>query len=157
MNDNIKKMIENFLPYQIDYTANFNKSFRREFQSQCVSSEIGADEFAILKLLDIAAAVSPTDIAKVLFKGKAHIGKILNDMERNGYIKRVVDTKNNIMIKKNIMTEKALKQLELGKVKSKIIEDKMKSEFSKEEELQFISYLKRFRKVLDSIVDVKLK
>ena len=78
-------------------------------------------------------------------------------MERNGYIKRVVDTKNNIMIKKNIMTEKALKQLELGKVKSKIIEDKMKSEFSKEEELQFISYLKRFRKVLDSIVDVKLK
>ena len=31
------------------------------------------------------------------------------------------------------------------------------SEFSKEEELQFISYLKRFRKVLDSIVDVKLK
>ena len=157
MNDNIKKMIENFLPYQIDYTANFNKSFRREFQSQCVSPEIGADEFTILRLLDIEADVSQTDIAKVLFKGKAHIGKILNDMERNGYIKRVVDTKNNIMIKKNIMTEKALKQLELGKVKSKIIEDKMKSEFSKEEELQFISYLKRFRKVLDSIVDVKLK
>ena len=117
MNDNIKKMIENFLPYQIDYTANFNKSFRREFQSQCVSPEIGADEFAILRLLDIEADVSQTDIAKVLFKGKAHIGKILNDMERNGYIKRVVDTKNNIMIKKNIMTEKALKQLELGKVK----------------------------------------
>ena len=155
--ESINDLIESFLPYQIAYTANYNKSFRREFQAKFVTTEMSADEFAILLLLDYAPDISQTDIAKYLFKGKAHIGKMLNDMEERGYIERVVDIKNNVMIKRNVVTPKGTEYLNLGNEKSQIIRDKMDKEFSQEEREKFISYLKRFRGVLSSIVDVKLK
>lgn len=153
----LKAPIEDFLPYQIDYTANYSKSFRREFQMKYISSELSADEFGILHLIYDDPKISQTDIGKYLFKGKAHIGKMLNEMENKGYIKRVVDTRNNIMIKRNEMTEKGLETFKLASSKMVLIKEKMVKEFTDEEVSQFISYLKRFRKTLGSIVDVKLK
>lgn len=153
----IKDLVENFIPYQIAYTANYNNSFRREFQAKYISPELGADEFAILRLIDIEPDISQTDIARYLFKGKAHIGKMLNDMEEKGYIKRVVDTKANVMIKKSLLTQKAKEYLQYGKLKARIIRDKMEKEFTDEERQMFVSYLKRFRSVLASLADVKLK
>ena len=155
--NSLKDLSENFIPYQIDYTANFNKSFRRGFQSKYISDELGADEGAILFLIDLEPQISQTDIAKYLFKGKAHIGKMLNDMEMKGYIERVVDTKDNVMIKKSILTPKAQKYIKYAKEQSAIIGKCMEKEFSAKEIEQFISYLKRFRLVLASWVDVKLK
>ncbi len=153
----IKDLVENFIPYQIAYTANYNNSFRREFQAKYISPELGADEFAILRLIDVEPDISQTDIARYLFKGKAHIGKMLNDMEEKGYIKRVVDTKANVMIKKSLLTQKAKEYLQYGKLKARIIRDKMEKEFTDEERQMFVSYLKRFRSVLASLADVKLK
>ena len=118
---------------------------------------MGADEFAILRLIDVEPDISQTDIARYLFKGKAHIGKMLNDMEEKGYIKRVVDTKANVMIKKSLLTQKAKEYLQYGKLKARIIRDKMEKEFTDEERQMFVSYLKRFRSVLASLADVKLK
>lgn len=151
------ELFDNFLPYQIVYTANFNKSFRREFQTKYISDEMSADEVAILMLIDMNPDISQTDIAKYMFKGKAHVGKMLNDMENKGYLKRTVDTKDNIMIKKSIMTPKAEKYIKYAKEQSKVIKERMEKEFSEDEKEVFISYLKRFREVLSSLVDVKLK
>lgn len=153
----LANFIETFLPYQIAYTANYNKSFRREFQAKCISDDVGADEFAILMLIDMEPEISQTDIAKYLFKGKAHVGKILNEMEEKGFIKRIVDSKNNIMIKKNVLTEKACEYLKFGKSKTVVIRERMDKEFTQAERELFIEYLKRFRSVLSSLVDVKLK
>ncbi|MBD5402520.1 MarR family transcriptional regulator [bacterium] len=149
--------LENHLPYQIDYTANFNKSFRREHQLQYISSELTADELAILFILDFEPYLTQSEIAKFLFKGKAHIGKILNDMAERGFIKRIADTKDNIIIKRNIITPKGLEIIKIGSKEGQQIQAKMDEEFSEEDIKQFISYLKRYRKVLSSIVDVKLK
>ena len=151
------ELFDNFLPYQIVYTANFNKSFRREFQTKYISDEMSADEVAILMLIDMNPDISQTDIAKYMFKGKAHVGKMLNDMENKGYLKRTVDTKDNVMIKKSIMTPKAEKYIKYAKEQSKVIKERMEKEFSEDEKEVFISYLKRFRGVLSSLVDVKLK
>lgn len=155
-NDTYKK-IEDHLPYQIDYTANFNKSFRREHQAQFISSELTADELAILFILECEPDVTQSELAKFLFKGKAHVGKILNDMEKREYIKRVADTRNNIIIKRNEITQKGMEICKKGHKVGKEIEQKMSEEFSQEDLKQFISYLKRYQKVLNSIVDVKLK
>lgn len=158
----IKKMdkfmkLENHLPYQIDYTSNFNRSFRREFQMKYISPEITPDEFAILFALNFEPDISQSELAKLLFKGKAHVGKILNDMESRGLIKRIADTRDNIIIKRNEVTQKGLDIFEKGYKEMGKIKDAMQNEFSQEEIDQLISYLTRFRKVLGSIVDVKLK
>ncbi|MDE6138337.1 MAG: MarR family transcriptional regulator [Candidatus Gastranaerophilales bacterium] len=151
------KRLEEHLPFQIDYTANFNKSFRREHQAQFISTELTADELAILFILKFEPDVTQSELAKFLFKGKAHVGKILNEMETRGYIKRTAATKDNIIIKRNEITPKGMEIFEKGYKESLKIKAKMDEEFSQEDIEQFITYLKRFRKVLNSIVDVKLK
>lgn len=152
-----QKKLEEHLPYQIDYTANFNKSFRREHQAQYISTELTADELAILFILKFEPDVTQSELAKFLFKGKAHVGKILNDMEKRGYIKRIADTRDNIIIKRNEITPKGMEICEKGYAEGEKIQQKMDEEFSPEDLKQFISYLKRYQKVLNSIVDVKLK
>lgn len=149
--------LEEHLPFQIDYTANFNKSFRREHQAKFISTELTADEVAILFIIKFEPDVTQSELAKFLFKGKAHVGKILNDMEQRDLIKRIADTRDNIIIKRNIITQKGMKIFEKGYAEGLKIQEKMDEEFSPEDIKQFISYLKRFRKVLSSIVDVKLK
>ncbi len=149
--------LDEYLPYQIDFTANFNKSFRREFQSQYVSSEITPDEMTIFYCIYFNPHMSQSEMAKFLFKGKAHVGKILNDMEERGLIKRIADTRDNIIIKRNEITEKGLVFLEKGHKETDRIKKAMKEEFSLDDIHKLISYLKRYRKVLNSLVDVKLK
>ena len=98
--------LEDNLAFQIDYTANFNKSFRREFQLKYIGNEVTPDEFAILYALTFEPDISQSELASLLFKGKAHVGKILNDMENRGLIVRIADTRNNIIIKRNEITPK---------------------------------------------------
>lgn len=157
ISNNTYEELENHLSYQIDYTANFNKSFRREHQTRFISDEITADELAILFIIKFEPDVTQSEIAKFLFKGKAHVGKILNDMETRGLIKRVADTHNNIIVKRNEMTEKGIKILDKGLIEAKKVQAAMQAAFTQEEIEQFIGYLKKFRCVLSSIVDVKLK
>lgn len=149
--------LENNIPYQIDYTANYSKSFRREFQTKYLGNDITPDEFVILYAIKFVPDISQSELAKLLFKGKAHIGKILNDMETRGIIKRIADTRDNIIIKRNAITPagetifiKGHKEFERIK---KILED----EFSEEDKKIFIEYLKRFRNALSTMADVKLK
>lgn len=149
--------LDEYLPYQIDYTANFNKSFRREFQVKYVSTEISADEMAIFYCIYFNPKMSQSEMAKFLFKGKAHVGKILNDMEERGLIKRIADTRDNIIIKRNEITPKGMVFLEKGYNETDRIKNAMKKEFSQDEIDNLISYLKRYRKILNSLVDVKLK
>ncbi len=155
-NEAYEKLEQN-LSYQIDYTANFNKSFRREHQAKFISNELTADELAILFIIKFEPNVTQSEIAKFLFKGKAHIGKILNDMESRGLIKRIADTHNNIIVKRNEITEKGRKILNKGLEEAPKVQATMQAAFTPEEIEQFIGYLKKFRKVLSSIVDVKLK
>lgn len=149
--------LDKHLPYQIDYTSNFNRSFRREFQSKYISDEITADEFAILFAITLNPNISQTELAKLLFKGKAHVGKILNDMENRNFLKRSATTRNKIIVKKNEITKKGSLFIEKGDKEFYRIKTVMDKEFSEKEVEQFIEYLKRFRTALNSILDVKLK
>lgn len=122
-----------------------------------MKDEITADEHVILLTINFRPDISQSELAKVLFKGKAHIGKILNDMESRGLIRRIADTRDNIIVKRNELTEKGINIIEESLPKTECIRNAMDKEFSQEDIIQFTSYLKRYRKVLASIVDVKLK
>ncbi len=149
--------LEDNLAFQIDYTANFNKSFRREFQLKYIGNEVTPDEFAILYALTFEPDISQSELASLLFKGKAHVGKILNDMENRGLIVRIADTRNNIIIKRNEITPKGQEIFSRGHKEFEKIKTAMMREFSEEEKQQFITFLKKYRNGLSSIVDVKLK
>ncbi len=147
--------LENSLAFQIDYTSNFNKSFRRAFHKKFMNSNISMDELAILFLINIRPDITQAALARYMFKGKAHVGKILNIMEEKGLIKRKYIEHSNTT--KNIITKKGNDILKQGQKDFKNIEKKTKDMFSLQELEQFFEYLKKYRKLLESIVEVKIK
>lgn len=147
--------LENSLAFQIDYTSNFNKSFRRAFHKKFMNSNISMDELAILFLINIRPDITQAALARYMFKGKAHVGKILNIMEEKGLIKRKYIEHSNTT--KNIITKKGNDILKQGQKDFKNIEKKTNEMFSLHELEQFFEYLKKYRKLLESIVEVKIK
>lgn len=153
--DKLDIKLEKSLAFQIDYTANFTKTFRRAFHRKIMNSDISLDEFAILCLIENRPDITQAALGRYLFKGKAHIGKILNILEEKGFLKRVCIENSNTT--KNIISKKGEQILAEGLFQVKKIENATHESFSKEELLQFFSYLKRYRQTLDSIVEVKIK
>ena len=78
-------------------------------------------------------------------------------MEERGLIKRIADTKNNIIIKRNEVTQQGQKIFKKGNAEFLKIKDKIYQEFSEEDLKHFIKYLKKYREIISTIVDVKLK
>lgn len=151
------KHLEKNLSYQIDYTSNFNKSFRREFQAKHIDNAITPDEFSILYAIFYLPDITQSELAALLFKGKAHIGKILNEMEEKGLVKRSADTRGNIIVKRNELTSEGIKIFKQGHKEFEKVKKAMENNFSEDELYQFIEYLKRYRNILETLVEVKLK
>ncbi len=145
----------NSLPFQIEYTSKFNNTFRRNFHEKFMNKETSPDEFAILGFLINEPDISQNKIGKIIFKGKAHVGKMLHEMEQKGLIIREPQSNNSFMNKVTSKGEQVFKD-GIDKIEKNIIA-KFKEEFSPEEHKLFISLLERYRNVMQSIVDVKLK
>ena len=120
------------LTYQIDYTAHFNRTFRRKFHKIYMNNAITADEFLILALLENEPNISQTKMGTILFKGKAHVGKILNEMENKGFIERSFKPDNNTPINKVTAKGKEIFEKDIKKI-GEIIVPKMDEEFTQEE------------------------
>lgn len=153
--DIINIELEKHISFQIDFTSNFSKTFRRIFHKKYMNNDISMDEFAILWFIKSRPDITQAAIGRFLFKGKAHVGKILNLMESKGLLTREYIEHSNTT--KNSLTEKGELFLKKGLKETKQIENTLNSTFTKEETKQFLSYLKRYRDSLNSIVEVKIK
>lgn len=144
---------QNSLTFQILYTANLHKTFRRRFQRKFISEEISPDVTSILYFTKCEPDITQAELARRLFKGKAHLGKILNEMEKQGLIKREYHNnsiKNIILPKGEELHQKAYKEF-------KRMKTLINKTFTKEEKEQFLSLISRYRSLLNSLIDVKLK
>lgn len=94
--------------YKLSDTARVSELMARNYYKMFISGHeqmLELDEFKILSHILQNPKLSQSDIAKLVYKGKAHVGKILNIMEQKGYIKRVLSTNHNIMVKHTELTE----------------------------------------------------
>lgn len=149
----LEELMQGSLTFQILYTANLHNSFRRNFHKKFISPDISPDITTILFFMTINPDITQTELAKYLFKGKAHVGKILNEMERIGLIRR--ETKEHSI--KNIILPKGKQLNKKAFVQFQKIKEIMDKALSEKETKQFLDYLSIYRKTLASIVDVKLK
>lgn len=155
MNEKSYSKIEDDITYQIDYTAKINKSFRRRFSAMYIDSELMPDEFAIIYFVSVQPNISQTQLAKYLFKGKAHVGKILKEMELKKLIERKASGKSSSS--KIILLPKAKKIYEKGLKETRHLQEKYEKAFSQEEITQFLKFLERYRSLLSSFLEVNLK
>ena len=77
--------------YKLDQTARVAELMARncyKFYQDSDKPILDLDEFKILSHIMDAPNLSQSDISKLVYKGKAHVGKILNGLESKHYIKR---------------------------------------------------------------------
>ena len=92
---------ENSLGFALTTTLNI---LRKKFNSEIKRFNLSSEQFAILKLIE-NNKLTPTEIANILNRDKANITRIVNALEKKGFIKKekineksfyVVITKNGL-------------------------------------------------------------
>ena len=96
------------------------------------------------------------DLAKIIVKDRANTGRLLESLEKKGLIQRVVDVKNNRLVKKIVLTESGKDIFETWFDKVIPIFNKVCSKFTEEEINQTRDVLKRMRDAFQEIVDIQI-
>lgn len=133
---------------KLDDTARVSELMARNYYKMYVKDDeciFDLDEFKILSHIIANPDLSQSDISKLVYKGKAHIGKILNDMEKKNYIKRVTALHNNIMVKNTVLTEFGKKMYERTDEKFRKIGQNVLKSFSEREINELMSLLDKLK------------
>lgn len=134
--------------YKLDQTARVAELLARNCYKMYQNSDkpiLDLDEFKILSHIMDDPNLSQSDIGKLVYKGKAHVGKILNELESKNYIKRELSTRNNIIIKHTILTDKGREIYFYTDKKFNELNQNIKKMFSVEELQMLKSLLDRLR------------
>lgn len=108
MVEQLKEHYTDTIFYQIELTARYCK-----FLGAQVFDKFGADitceEFTVLDVLMCNPELCQRDLAKILFKDRANTGKLLDTLEKKGFVTRDLAVKNNRPVKIVKITEKGVK------------------------------------------------
>lgn len=129
--------------YKLDQTARVAELMARNCYKMYQDTDkpiLDLDEFKILSHIMDDPNLSQSDIGKLVYKGKAHVGKILNELEKKIYIERELTTRNNIIIKHTVITEQGKEIYFYTDEKFKEINQNIKKMFA-EEELKTLKFL----------------
>lgn len=138
------------LPFKLEQTARVGELLGRSYYKKYANKKniLELDEFVILSYIKENPNSSQAEISKKFLKGKAHIGKILNDMEQKGFILRSADIKNGIMVKRSIITKLGEKVYEETDNGYRILAKKTLGYLSEEEIKTFTYLLDKYRNIL---------
>lgn len=93
-NKNLAEGFINSLYYQIKLTEKCSKILSKQLEEK-LELEISLDELTALSVITLHNGdIHQRDLARILLKDRANTGRMLNNLENKGYIKRVEKTKN---------------------------------------------------------------
>ena len=104
------------------------------------------EENAALDTICCHPEICQRDLAKLILKDRANTGRIINSLEKKNLIKRIIDVKNNRLIKKVIITEEGNKKLEEINGKFKAFLENVSCKYTDEEENKLQEAIRTFRK-----------
>ena len=142
------------IPYKLEQTARIAYLLGKNYYKNCVNTILDLDEYAILSHITAQPGLSQSDLSKLMYKGKAHVGKILTSMEKKGYVKRGVATSNNVMKKVTHITEKGQKLLNETHIVFVKLAENVLSVFTEEERETFTRLLDKYREKITSTYEI---
>lgn len=143
------------LYYDVKLTEKFSKMLGLQLFSK-LNSPVSPEEFLVLDVTYSNPDICQRDLAKLLVKDRANTGRLLESLEKKAFIKRVVDVKNNRLVKRIVLTEEGDKILHDVMDKVLPVFDKVSSNFT-EEEIRFTKdMLKRMRDTFKDIVELQI-
>ena len=150
----MKKHCIESLFYTIEQTARICRYNIEQYFEEKTKGEISFDEFIIFDTIYCFPESCQRDLAKKVLKGTSHISKILSNLESKGLIQRPVDTKNNRMVRKIVLTDEGMKAY---KIASKIASEgtkKVEEIISKEEAENCVMFLNKIKDTVNPTNDV---
>lgn len=113
--------------YRIERSARYINLLSKDFFERlniCLTS----DEFRTLDTLIYNSEICQRDLARLILRDRVYTGRILNSLEKKGFIKRKNDIKNNRLIRKPVVTKEGL---EIHENCFKKLESQMENVFKK--------------------------
>ena len=100
----MKEHFVNTIYYQIELTARYCKILGQQVFEKYVSN-LSLEEYTILDTLMLKQDLCQRDLAKLILKDRANTGKLLDTLEKKGFITRRLAIKNNRPVKIIDITE----------------------------------------------------
>lgn len=106
----VKHYFESVL-YLMEQTIIYTRVKGAQFFNQ-LDMGVTIDQFVALDAIYANENICQRDLSKIILKDRSNTGRILNILEENGFIKRVVETKGKRLVKKIYITDKGKELVE---------------------------------------------
>ena len=107
----MKEHFRNTIFYQIELTAKYCKMLGAQVFEQ-YNIGITVEEYTILDTLLSQNELCQRDLAKLILKDRANTGKLLDGLEKRGFITRKLSIKNNRPVKLIEITDAGINEAE---------------------------------------------
>ena len=98
--------------YELKQTARMMKFHAIQLFS-LLEIDLTPEEYTTLDTIMCNPELCQRDLAKLLLLDRANTGRVLNKLEKMKYITRTIDTRNNRLVKKVVITEKGIQELDI--------------------------------------------
>ncbi len=158
-NDVSKDLTKGFIDslyYQIKLTEKCCKILAKNIEEK-LDIEISLDELTALGTINLYnGEIHQRDLAKILLKDRANTGRMLNNLEKKGYIQRVEKTKNKRQAYIINLTAKGIETLEKQTNIVKPMFDEVNKKMQ-EYKLDYIKNgLKKLRDVMQETIEIHI-
>lgn len=155
MADNGLEHYTDSINYELEQTSRLMNMLTNQLFKK-LELNISLDEYITLDTVSINAGICQRDLAKLILKDRANTGRILNGLERKGFITRFIDTKNNRLVKKMGITETGLQELDGINNKIKTYLNGVTKRIPPEDMQRVQTVLKEFRFELEKVVETNI-
>ena len=141
--------------YQIEQTAKYCKTIGTQV-FQKLNMPVTTEEFATLDVISQNDNICQRELAKLILRDRANTGRILNSLEKKGYIERFADTKNNRLVRRIKLTPSGIEVIDRCSSVLKEYINKFHYLFSIEDKLALKESIIRFRQSLEKEVEMNI-
>lgn len=130
--------------YQVKLTSRYLDAFAEQLFKK-LGVEITPFEFGVMDLISKNEGMCQRDLAKLMLKDRASVGRILGVLEKANCVEIKIQKRNNRIVKMLALTDIGKEKLNLVYSKIEEIFATVKSSFSDNEEEKIVQVLKEFR------------
>ena len=154
----MKKTIKHYtesIYHEMELTAKVMRMMAVQFFDK-LNNGLIPDEYVALDVIACNENICQRDLAKLILKDRANTGRIVESLEKKGYINRSVDTKNNRLVRKLNLTEIGHKMIDEITKKIQIQLEETNNLISREEIEKLKEGIRAFRASLEKLTEVKI-
>lgn len=141
--------------YQIELTAKYCKLLGTQVFEK-FETGLTIEEYSTLDTLISHENLCQRDLAKLILKDRANTGKLLDALEKKGFIKRKLAIKNNRPVKLIELTSAGVKKTEETYEKIKPHYLYIKDKINNTDLVKVKDLLKKFRDILDESIETQI-